>query len=60
MKELLKKLATKALDALPGILGSIVSWIFSAASKVVGFMAEHLWTLLVLIVGLLLSKIKKT
>eukprot|EP00745_Piridium_sociabile_P030729 TRINITY_DN50_c0_g3_i1.p2 TRINITY_DN50_c0_g3~~TRINITY_DN50_c0_g3_i1.p2 ORF type:complete len:398 (-),score=16.42 TRINITY_DN50_c0_g3_i1:273-1466(-) len=57
LMRLLKKLAGKALDALPGILGSIVSWIFSTASKVVGFMADHLWTLLLFVAGLLLSKI---
>ena len=58
LTNLLKKLGEKALDALPGILGGIVSWLFSTASKVVGFMAEHLWMLIVLVVGLLSSKIK--
>ena len=58
LAELLKKLATKALDALPGIIGSIVSWLLSSAGKVVGFMAEHLWTLIVLITGVLLTSIK--
>lgn len=57
--ELLKKLAAKALDALPGIIGSIVSWLLSFAGKVVGFMAEHLWTLIVLIAGVLLTRIKQ-
>lgn len=58
LKNLLKKIGIKALDAIPGILGGIISWLFSTASKVVGFMAEHLWMLLVMIVGLLFSKIK--
>ena len=59
LSELLKKLGLKAVDSLPAIIGTIVSWLFSTASKVVGFMAEHLWTLLVLITGLLIAKIKK-
>ena len=57
LKDLLKKLADKAIDALPGILGSVISWILSTGSKVVGYMANHLWTLLVVIAGLLFSKI---
>ena len=60
LKNLLQKLAAKALDVLPGILGSVVSWILSTASKVVGFMADHLWTLGVLVTGFLLSQIKET
>jgi hypothetical protein len=59
LSELLKKLGIKALDSLPAIIGSIVSWLFSTAGKVVGYMADHLWTLLVLVAGLLISKIKK-
>eukprot|EP00745_Piridium_sociabile_P013006 TRINITY_DN1957_c0_g1_i11.p1 TRINITY_DN1957_c0_g1~~TRINITY_DN1957_c0_g1_i11.p1 ORF type:complete len:405 (-),score=30.30 TRINITY_DN1957_c0_g1_i11:333-1547(-) len=58
LANLLKKLAVKAMDALPGILGSIVSWILSAASQVVGFVAEHLWTLALLVIGLLFNQIK--
>jgi len=58
LAELLKKLAYKVGDALPGITGSVVSWLLSTAGKVVGFMADHLWALLVLVVGFLLSKIK--
>ena len=58
IKQLLKKLGEKALVALPGILGSIVSWIFSTASKVVGVMAEHLWALMVFVVALILRKMK--
>ena len=59
LSELLKKLALKAADSLPAIIGAIVSWIFTAAGKVTAFFAEHLWTLLILITGILISKIKK-
>ena len=49
----------KAAESLPAIIGSIVSWIFSKAGEVVGYMADHLWTLLILVSGMLISKIKK-
>ena len=51
---LLVKLAGKALDALPGIIGSVVSWLLSTASKAVGWLAEHTWAIFVAIGGLLL------
>lgn len=50
---LLAKLAEKAAAALPGIIGSIVSWLLSTAQKAVGWLAENLWTLAVGIAGLL-------
>ena len=59
LSELLKKLATKAIDALPGIIGSVVSWLLSTLGKVVGFMSEHLLTLVLLAAGLFLSEIQK-
>ena len=58
LKNLLKRLAEKVLDSIPGLLGSVLSFVLSAASKVVGVMADHLWTLLVGIGVLLLSKVK--
>ena len=59
LSELLKKLGLKAVESLPAIIGTIVSWLFSTAGKVVGYMAENLWTLLVLVAGMLIAKIKK-
>ena len=50
---LLLKLADKMLIALPGIIGSVVSFILKAASTAVGFISEHLWLLIVALVGLL-------
>ena len=41
------------LIALPGIIGSVVSFILKAASTAVGFISEHLWLLIVALVGLL-------
>ena len=51
--KLLAKLAGKVGEALPGIIGSIVSWLLSSAGKVVGWFGEHLWALVVLVAGLL-------
>ena len=51
--KLLADLAGKAAAALPGIIGSIVSWLLSTTGKVVSWFGEHLWTLVVLVVGLL-------
>ena len=50
---LLLKLADKMLIALPGIIGSVVSFVLKAASTAVGFISEHLWLLIVALVGLL-------
>ena len=51
--KLLADLAGKAVAALPGIIGSIVSWLLSTMGKVVSWFGEHLWTLVVLVAGLL-------
>ena len=41
--QLLGKLADKALAALPGIIGSILSWILNRAKEVVGWLSQNLW-----------------
>ena len=51
--KLLADLAGKAAAALPGIIGSIVSWLLSTTGKDVSWFGEHLWTLVVLVAGLL-------
>ena len=43
-------LAGKAVAALPGIIGSIVSWLLSTLGKT----AEHLWALVIAVGTLLL------
>ena len=55
---LLLKLADKMLIALPGIIGSVVSFVLKAASTAVGFISEHLWLLIVALVGLLYNYLK--
>ena len=47
LTELLQKLGLKAIDALPGIIGSIVSWLLSTLSKAVGWLANNIWALVV-------------
>ena len=41
LARLFGKLATWALKALPGVIGSLLSWIFSLFKKVVTYAAEH-------------------
>ena len=46
LSELLGKLADKALASLPGIIGSILSWILNRAKEVVGWLSQNLWALI--------------
>ena len=58
MANLLSKVADKMLIALPGIIGSVVSFVLKAASTAVGFISEHLWLLIVALVGLLYNYVQ--
>ena len=42
---LLGKLADKALACLPGIIGSILSWILNRANEANGWSSQNLWVL---------------
>ena len=42
LSQLLCKLADKALPSLPGIIGSIISWILNRAKEVVGWLSQNL------------------
>ena len=44
--QLLGKLADKALASLPGIVGSIISWILNRAKEVIGWLSQNLWALI--------------
>ena len=46
VSQLLGKLADKAMAALPGIVGSIISWILNRAKEVVGLLSQNLWALI--------------
>ena len=47
VSRLLGKLADKALAALPGIIGSIISWILNRAKEMVGWLSKNLWALII-------------
>ena len=51
----LKDLGKKTASLLPGLLGSIVSFLFKAAGKAIGFLAEHTWLLILAVVAFLLE-----
>ena len=46
LSQLLGKLTDKALASLPGIIGSILSWILNRAKEVVGWLSQNLWALI--------------
>ena len=43
LSQLLGKLADKVLASLPGIIGSIISWILNRVKEVVGWLSQNLW-----------------
>ena len=53
LSQLLGKLADKALASLPGIIGSIISWILNRAKEVVGWLSQNLWALITGVVVLI-------
>ena len=53
LASLLGKLGMKAAEALPGIIGKIISWILNRAKHVVGWVSQNLWALVVDIGGLI-------
>ena len=64
LADALKRLAGKAVEALPAIVRSLVAAILSFLGKAVGFVAEHTWALIVFVAGLvgwwLMQKVKKS
>ena len=46
LSQLSGKLADKALASLPGIIGSIISWILNRTKEVVGWLSQNLWALI--------------
>ena len=53
LASLLGQLGIKAAEALPGIIGRIISWILNRAKDVVGWVSQNLWALVVGIGGLI-------
>ena len=46
LSQQLGKLADKALASLPGIIGSIISWILNRAKEVIGWLSQNVWALI--------------
>ena len=56
----LKNIGSKIASALPGLIGSIVSFLFKAAGQAIGFLAEHTWLIILAVFAFLVEKyIKK-
>ena len=53
LASLLGRLGMKTAEALPGIIGAIISWVLNRAAEVVGWVSQNLWALVVGIRGLL-------
>ena len=47
LASLLGKLGMKAAEALPGIIGGIISWILNRVKDIVGWVSQNLWALAV-------------
>ena len=47
LASLLGRLGIKAAEALPGIIGGIISWVLNRAADVVGWVSQNLWALVV-------------
>jgi hypothetical protein len=50
---ILGKLASKAAGVLPGIIGSVVSWLLSIVAKTAGWLAENMWAMVIAVGSLL-------
>ena len=53
LASLLGPLGITAAEALPGIIGGIISWILNRVKDVVGWVSQNLWALVVGIGGLI-------
>ena len=53
LASLLGKLSMKAAEALPGIIGGIISWILNRVKDIFGWVSQNLWALVVGIGGLI-------
>ena len=55
----LKAIGQKLGSLLPGLIGSIVSYIFKAAGQVFSFLAEHAWLLILSVVAFFMERLLK-
>ena len=54
-----KAIGQKLGSLLPGLIGSIVSYIFKAAGQVFSFLAEHAWLLILAVVAFFMERMLK-
>ena len=55
----LKTISQKLGSLLPGLIGSIVSFIFKAAGQVLSFLGEHAWLLILAVVAFFVERLLK-
>ena len=55
----LKTIGQKLGSLLPGLIGSIVSFIFKAVGQVFSFLAEHAWLLILAVVAFFMERLLK-
>ena len=55
----LKAIGKKVGSILPGLISSIVGFIFKAAGQVISFLDEHAWLLILAVVGFLIERLTK-
>ena len=55
----LKTIGQKLGSLLPGLIGSIVSYIFKAAGQVLSFLGEHAWLLILAVVAFFMVRLLK-
>jgi len=48
----LKTLAGKAAASIPGVIGSVISWLFKAASQIVEVLANNVILSIIALIGL--------
>ena len=55
----LKDIGQKLGSLLPGLIGSIVNYIFKAAGSVLSFLGEHAWLLILAVVAFFMERLLK-
>ena len=55
----LKTVGQKLGSLLPGLIGSIVSFIFKSAGQVLSFLGEHVWSLILAVVAFFMERLLK-
>ena len=55
----LEAIGKKLGSLLPGLIGSIVSYVFKAASSVLSFLGEHAWLLILAVVAFFMERMLK-